>query len=186
MTEKGYIFSENTPPAVAVCGSSIIKDPSVERISFEVGFEIASKGWTLVCGGMGGVMEAACRGVRRAREEKGATGLAVGILPTQDFRSANPYCDVVIPTGIGFARNALVVKSGGAVIVINGSAGTLSEASFAWQDGLPLVVMETTGGWAARLAAMGKIDDRERSPVLKAVTAEDAVALIGNEFGLGG
>jgi len=186
MNDKVYTIGENTPPAVAVCGSSIIKDPSVERISFEVGFEIASRGWILVCGGMGGVMEAACRGVRSAREEKGASGLAVGILPGQEFKSANPYCDVVIPTGLGLARNVVVVKSGNAVIIINGSSGTLSEASFAWQYGLPLVVMETTGGWAEKLAAMVKIDERERAPILKAVTAEDAVALIGHEFGLGG
>ncbi len=186
MNDKVYTFGENTPPAVAVCGSSIINDPSVERISFEVGFGIASQGWTLVCGGMGGVMEAACRGVRKAREEKGATGLAVGILPTQEFSSANPYCDVVIPTGLGLARNVLVVKSAGAVVIINGASGTLSEASFAWQYGLPLVAMEKTGGWAARLAAMGKIDERERPPVFKAVTPEDAVSFIKSEYGLGG
>lgn len=168
----------NRAPAVAICGSSEITDPKVERISFELGFAVAEQGWTLVCGGKTGVMEAACRGVRCAVLEKGARGLAVGILPGGDFREANPYCDVVIPTGIGLARNSVVVRSGDAVVLVNGASGTLSEAAYAWQFGLPLVVMEDTGGWAEKLARMMRIDDRARSPLMRAGSAGEAVGLI--------
>lgn len=89
-----------------------------------VGRQLAEGGHTLVCGGLGGVMEAACRG---ATEQGGDT---IGILPGEDRSAANPYVDVVVATGIGHARNALVVMNGDAVIAIDGSGGTLSEIGF--------------------------------------------------------
>ena len=91
----------------------------------EVGRELADRGCTLVCGGRGGVMEAACRG---ARSRGGHT---IGILPTRDRSGMNPYVEFPIVTGIGFARNAIVVLSGDAVIAIEGSYGTLSEMALA-------------------------------------------------------
>ncbi len=172
--------------AVALCGSAEIKDPEIERVSFELGCAVAEQGWTLVCGGKTGVMEAACRGVRCAVSRKGSRGLAVGILPGGDFREANPYCDVVIPTGIGLARNSVVVRSGDVVVVVNGASGTLSEAAYAWQFGLPIVLMEETGGWAEKLAGMLRIDDRDRPPLMRAGSAEEAVNLIKDVLGIVG
>lgn len=90
---------------------------------------------TLICGGMGGVMEAACRG---AREHGGRT---VGILP--DTGNGNPYLDVVIRTGLGHARNMLVVQSADAVIAIGGSHGTLSEIAIALKLGRPVFGLKT-------------------------------------------
>lgn len=94
-----------------------------------MGRELGVHGATVVCGGLGGVMEAACRGAK----ETGAT--TVGILPGSDRSAANPFVDVAIPTGLGEARNALVVRAADAVIAIGGAYGTLSEIAFALKAG---------------------------------------------------
>jgi uncharacterized protein (TIGR00725 family) len=103
----------------------------------ELGRQIAEAGAALVCGGRGGVMEAACRGARSAG------GLTVGILPGRDRREANPYVEVAIPTGLGEARNALVVRSADAVVAVGGAYGTLSEIAFALRAGTPMVGIRT-------------------------------------------
>ena len=91
----------------------------------QVGRELGSRGVVLICGGLGGVMEAACRGA------KDAGGVTVGILPGLDRSDANPYVDVVIATGLGEARNALVVNAADALIAVGGGYGTLSEIGLA-------------------------------------------------------
>ncbi len=121
---------------VAIIGASRC-DEKIERIAFEVGKLIAEKKAILVCGGLGGVMEAACRGA------KAAGGLTVGILPTGKKTDANPYVDIAIPTGMGEARNALVVKAADAIIAISGEFGTLSEIGLALKMGKPVVGLET-------------------------------------------
>lgn len=111
---------------IIVIGSS--KATKEEReIAYEVGTEIAKAGYILVCGGHEGVMEAACKGAK----EKGGT--TVGILPENDMGKANEYVDIVIPTGIGFARNYIVQNSGFVIIMIGGGFGTLSELAYALQ-----------------------------------------------------
>src|ERR687884_2013169 len=91
------------------------------NIAFEVGKEIARSGAILICGGLGGVMEAACRG---AKEKNGTT---VGIIPQQEFSFANKFCDIVICTGMGFARDLLVATSADGIIAVGGGVGTLLE-----------------------------------------------------------
>ncbi len=103
----------------------------------EVGSELAKRDAILVCGGLGGVMEAACRG---AQSED---GLTIGILPGESRQAANPYVQIPIVTGIGYARNVAVVKSAQAVIAIGGSYGTLSEISYALQSGIPVIGLNT-------------------------------------------
>ena len=107
------------------------------RLAEEVGRELARKGAVLVCGGLGGIMEAACRG---ASSEGGIT---IGILPGDDREQANPYVQFPIVTGIGYARNAVVAKSGQAVIAIGGSYGTLSEIAYALQSNIPVIGLGT-------------------------------------------
>ena len=107
------------------------------RMAEEVGQEIARRGAILVCGGMGGVMEAACRG---AGSEGGVT---IGILPGDNRQAANPYVQIPIVTGMGYARNVTVVKSSQAVIAVGGSYGTLSEISYALQSGIPVIGLNT-------------------------------------------
>jgi uncharacterized protein (TIGR00725 family) len=91
----------------------------------------------LVCGGLGGVMEAACKGA------KGSGGTTVGILPGTDRTAANPYVDTAIATGLGEARNAIVARSADALIAIGGAYGTLSEIAFALKAGKRVVGLGT-------------------------------------------
>ena len=107
------------------------------RLAEEVGRELAKRGAVLVCGGLGGVMETACRG---ASSEGGTT---IGILPGEDSQAANPYVQIPVATGMGYARNIAVVKSARAVIAVGGSYGTLSEIGHALQGGTPVIGLGT-------------------------------------------
>jgi len=109
----------------------------IYRIAEEVGNLIARQGWILICGGRTGVMEAACKGAKKQG------GLTVGILPSSDGKDANKYVDVKIPTGLGYARNILVVRSVDAVIAISGEYGTLSEIAFAFNEEKPIAGIDT-------------------------------------------
>jgi len=111
--------------------------PQEAELAEEVGREVARRGAILVCGGLGGAMEAACRG---AAAEGGVT---IGILPGDNRQSANPYVQIPIVTGMGHARNVIVVKSAQAVIAVGGSYGTLSEISHALQNGIPVIGLST-------------------------------------------
>jgi uncharacterized protein (TIGR00725 family) len=112
-------------------------DAEVEAAAEAVGRELGRRGAVVVCGGLGGAMEAACRG---ARAEGGTT---IGILPGPDRRGANPFLTVSIPTGMGELRNGLVVRAGDAVIAVSGEFGTLSEIGFALKIGRPVVGLRT-------------------------------------------
>lgn len=139
---------------VAVIGGSRPGRPAVEA-AFEVGRLIARAGAVVVCGGLGGVMEAACRG---AREEGGPT---VGILPGGSPADANPWVDLPIATGLGYTRNALVVMNADAVIAVDGEYGTLSEIAYGKIHGKKVVGL---GTW-------------EIKGVVPAATPEEAVRL---------
>ena len=123
-------------PRIGVLGGSIA-DRETERLAEEVGREIARRGAILICGGRTGVMEAACRGAQSLG------GLTVGILPGDSALEANPYVDVPIVTGLGIARNVIVVRSSQAVIAIDGRYGTLSEIAFALQLGIPVIGLKS-------------------------------------------
>ncbi len=125
---------------IAVIGLDGKLSEDVFRTAEKIGADIAESGAILVCGGRGGVMEAACKGAK----SKG--GLTVGILPSLDGHDANKHLDVAITTGIGYARNSIVVSSADAVIAVNGSTGTLSEIAMALNLGKPVVVVEGSGG----------------------------------------
>jgi len=144
---------------VAVVGGSTCSAEDA-RVAEAVGRGLAMQGVTVVCGGMGGVMEAACRGA------KSAGGLTVGILPGDDRRSANSHVDVPVVTGMGHARNAIVVKTAQAVIAIDGSYGTLSEIALALQNGIAVIGL---GTWA--LSLHGQAD----KSIVQARDAEEAV-----------
>jgi len=107
------------------------------KLAEAVGRELARQGVILVCGGLGGVMEAACKGA------SSQGGVTIGILPGDSHQAANPYVQIPIVTGIGHARNMAVVKSAQAVIAIGGSYGTLSEISHALQSGIPVIGLNT-------------------------------------------
>lgn len=134
--------------------------PELLALAEEVGRLLAREGCTVICGGRRGIMEAVCRG---ARAEGGHT---IGILPGADRSDMNPYVEFPIVTGIGFARNPIVVLSGDAVIAIGGAYGTLSEIAHALTFGVPVVGVRT---W--RFSR----DGREEDGLVRAETAEEAV-----------
>ena len=121
---------------ISVIGDSIAPDHIAELAEL-VGHELGSRGVTLVCGGLTGVMEAACKGA------KAAGGATIGILPGSDPSEANPWVDVPICTGLGYARNIIVVRTGRAVIAVGGAYGTLSEIAHAKVDGIPVIGLQT-------------------------------------------
>ena len=125
-------------PCIAVCGPGTGASEGELAWAEEVGGLLAEAGAVLVCGGLGGVMEAACRG---AKEGGGAT---LGILPGLDRSAANPYVDVAVPTGLGEARNALVVRAADVLVAVGGEYGTLSEIALALKTGKRVVAL---GSW---------------------------------------
>jgi uncharacterized protein (TIGR00725 family) len=148
-------------PAVAVIGAGQAT-PAEQHTAQRVGFLLAEAGVTVVTGGLGGVMAAACAGARQAG------GLTVGILPGTRHDDANPNVVVSIPTGLGEARNALVVRAAHAVIAVGGEYGTLSEIALALKAAMPVVGL---GTW--ELHRDGTAD----SGIIPAADAADAVRL---------
>jgi uncharacterized protein (TIGR00725 family) len=126
---------------VAVSGGAADPPADVLAAAEDVGRRLAEAGITLVCGGLGGVMDAAARGGAEAG------GIVIGIVPDVDPADANPHCTHVVATGIGHARNLAVVASGDAVIAIGGEWGTLSEIAFARRLGRPVIALQT---WTVR------------------------------------
>ena len=111
--------------------------PDIAKIAHEMGKEIARMDATLICGGLGGVMQAACKGA------KSSGGKTIGILPGHNKDEANPYIDIPIATGLGYMRNNLVVKNADIVIAIDGKEGTLSEIAFTLQMKKPILGINT-------------------------------------------
>ncbi len=139
---------------ISVIGSGdCTQDSELAALAEEVGRGLAKAGAVLVCGGMGGVMEAASRGAAQAG------GTVVGIVPTASPQDANPHCTHVVATGIGPARNLAVVASGATVIAIGGAWGTLSEIAFARRFGRPVITLRS---WRAEgegeMAAMPGVE----------------------------
>jgi uncharacterized protein (TIGR00725 family) len=145
---------------IAVVGPSAAT-PTEHALGEHVGRLIAERGAVLVCGGLGGLMEAAAGGCTAAG------GTSIGILPTIDRAEANPYLTVAVATGMGEARNAIVVRTADAVVAIGGEFGTLSEIALALKMGKPVVGL---GTWELAKAG-GRVD-----ALVEATTPEDAVA----------
>lgn len=144
---------------IGVIGESEFTDTAHETLAEQTGRLIAQAGYVLVCGGLTGVMEAACRGAR------GAGGQTVGILPGMDRSEANPYVTVAIPTALGQMRNVVIVLAADALIAIGGGFGTLSEIGHALRLGKPVIGLRT---WEASRAG-------QRAPIAVVETPEEAM-----------
>ncbi|MEA1872503.1 MAG: TIGR00725 family protein [Chloroflexota bacterium] len=144
---------------ISVIGASSCS-PEEAKLAESVGELLAQQGAIVVCGGLGGVMEAVCRGAK----SKG--GLTIGILPGQDASMANPWVDIPVVTGLGEARNVVVVKSAQAVIAIGGGYGTLSEIAHALKSSIPVIGLNT---WS--LSRNGREDDS----IIRVQSAAEAV-----------
>ncbi len=160
-------------PVVAVIGNNAAGAHALE-VAEEVGRLIVERGFRMVSGGLGGVMEAASRGAHRADGYR--EGDVIGVLPGGLAAAANPHVDIAIPTNMGYARNVLVVTMADAVIAVGGGSGTLSEIAMAWQLGRVLVGLEVDG-WSAKLAGSA-LDDKRPDAILRAKSAAQAVELI--------
>jgi len=156
---------------IAVVGYN--KDKCTEQariLAYEVGKEVARAGAVLVCGGLGGVMESACKG------SKENNGFTIGIIPQDEFSFANGFCDVVICTGIGYARDFMIASSADGIIAIGGGVGTLIEMAAGYMIKKSIVVIAGSGGVADTYA--GKyLDERNRVPILVAKDARSAVQI---------
>jgi hypothetical protein len=129
----------------------------------EVGRGIALKGAVLITGGLSGVMEGASKGA------KGVGGLVIGVIPSLRPQDANPYVDIAIVTGMGDARNVIIISSASAIIAIGGATGTLNEIALALKRGLPLVGLNT---WNLPKERLGE------ASILTASTPQEAIEMI--------
>lgn len=144
---------------IAVIGDSHIEHQSLKyEMAYELGKLLIDNGYRIQSGGLGGVMEAVFEGAHES--EKYEEGDTIALLPSFDRTTANPFADIIIPTGLDVMRNA-VVANADAVIAIGGGAGTLSEMAMAWSLFRLIIAFSNVDGWSAKLAGR-KIDNRER------------------------
>lgn len=167
-------MQEQRRPVLAAIGSGGVLAPEVAALGIELGHKAVGAGWRVVTGGLGGVMTAVSRGARQAPGWR--DGDVIGVLPGYDRGAANPYVDIVIPTGMQLGRNILVVAMADVVVALAGGAGTLCEMAAAWQLGKPLVALRPTGGWAEALAGR-PLDERSAQPIISADSVDEALAI---------
>jgi len=131
---------------------------------------LVEKDYLIVCGGMYGFMEAVCKGAHNAKNY--SFGVTIGILPSNDKSSANPYCDIVIPSEIGIARNIIIVNTADFIIACGGGSGTLSEIAFAWQKNKKVYCFTAFQGWSEKLAGKD-LDQRNTGLLIPVADIED-------------
>ncbi|MFX0087445.1 MAG: TIGR00725 family protein [Candidatus Hodarchaeota archaeon] len=164
---------------IGVIGDSNIRSKHQYEICYEVGKEIARANAILICGGRGGVMEAAAKGVYDSG------GISVGILPTdENDPTVNKYITIKIPTFLHWSRNSLVPLAADGVIACGGRAGTLSELAYACIYGKPLVCMTSIPGWSCEIGERGIIDDTgvASNKIITAKTGKEAVKKLLNRI----
>jgi uncharacterized protein (TIGR00725 family) len=159
---------------MAVIGAGSAPEPAVQSACEALGELAIEAGFRVATGGLGGVMQAVSMGARRAKSYR--EGDVVGIVPSYDRQSANQAVDIVIATGLGIARNVVLVASADVVVAVGGGSGTLSELAIAWQLDKPIVALAAVEGWSRDLAGRA-IDDRRTDRIASAESPEQAVAL---------
>lgn len=142
-----------------------------ENAAYDVGVAVAESGSILVTGGLGGVMEAASKGA------SGKGGICVGIIPQDDASYANPYCNVVIPSGMGLTRDYLNALCADGVIIVGGGSGTLSEVCASYMHKKPMVAIRNLGG-SVEPYIDGYVDHRKNVRIIGVDTPQQAVAMI--------
>jgi uncharacterized protein (TIGR00725 family) len=145
------------------------------NLAYEVGREIAKKNAVLICGGLGGVMEFACKGA------KDNGGLTVGIVPQDDYSKANQFCDIVICTGIGYSRDFIISYSSDGIISVGGGVGTLIELCVGYMAKKIMVSIEDSGG-ISDVYGGNFLDERKRIMIEKYTSPSLAVDFIINKL----
>ena len=161
---------------IGIIGSAYPRpgDPMFE-FAKELGKELVSAGYRIVCGGLGGVMKAAAWGAMES--DNYFESSVICVLPSSDKSSANEFCDLIIPTGLGINRNIIIINTADILIAIGGGAGTLSEMAFAWQQYKTVLAVDKFGGWAEKLAGI-KIDDRKTQPISRVSSIYEIMKLL--------
>jgi uncharacterized protein (TIGR00725 family) len=148
-------------------------DPTVMESARLVGRLVAERGGVIVSGGLGGVMEAASRGAKEAG------GLTLGFLPSMNKSTGNAFLDIVLPTGLGRARNLITARGCDAIVMIGGGCGTLNELTISYAEGRPVIILRGSGGWADRIEPVlydgHYLDDRKTVSIDFADTPAEVV-----------
>jgi len=145
--------------------------------AYSLGLFLGKKGNTILNGGMQGTMEAVSKGVRDSGNN---LSKVVGVLPFDSKENANEYLDIVIPTGIGFARNSVLVLSADILIALGGGAGTLNEISYAWQYSKKVFCYTGTEGWSKKLANQN-LDSRKEDLLIGFKTLDELSKLMADD-----
>ena len=162
-------------PLIGIIGPNANKCSSeIYDFAFKLGIQLGIQHFGLVSGGKLGIMEAVFKGAKSILENK---PLTIGIIPEENKEFANDFCDVVIPTGIGTARNKILINTSDVIIAIAGGAGTLSEMAFAWQMNKPVIAYTGFEGWAKNLAGKS-IDNMYEVPIHSANSIDEILILL--------
>ena len=165
---------------IAVIGNANIEgDLKKQKTAFELGQLIINHDFVLATGGLGGVMEYASQGAKSSKNYQGNSIL--GILPSYDSDDANAYVDIAIPTGLGLARNLVLISTADVVIAVGGGSGTLNEISAAWQMN-KLIIGLQVGGWSEKLGNK-TLDERRNDVVLPAENPKAALKILQSKIG---
>lgn len=169
-----FNFKDNFKGIISIIGASEI-DNKTKKLTIELGRLLAENKYAIVCGGLTGVMESICRGVK----ENG--GLTIGVIPFIEKSAANRYVDIVIPVPFSQARNIVVVLTGDVCVAIGGKAGTLSELCFAWIYQKPIIALSNIQGWSSKVSNQ-KLDDRRSDKIYGLETPEQVIEKIDELF----
>ncbi|WP_445716258.1 TIGR00725 family protein [Flavobacterium sp.] len=162
---------------VGVIGSNSSQcNDELYDFAYMLGQHLGHRGYTVINGGMHGVMEAISKGVKNSQNPK---SVVVGILPSANKQEANEYLDVIIPTDLGLARNYQVVLASDVLIALGGGAGTLNEISYAWQCNKKVFCYMATDGWSSKLANTN-LDSRRENLLIGFKTLEELLTLLDN------
>ena len=152
-------------------------DQQLYDFGVQLGRQAATNARTFICGGLGGFMEAVCKGVKQSPVT--FSGQTIGILPDATTDNANPYIDIAIATGQGIARNIIIVNTADIIIAAGGGAGTLSEIAFAWQQKKTVLCVTLFDGWAKELAGRN-LDSRANGLLIPVNSIEEVLRHLDN------
>lgn len=169
-------------PVVGVIGPNYENcSDEVYNFGMELGRALTELDVMIVCGGREGIMEAVCRGTKLSGKYKYHN--TIGIIPSEDKNDANQFCDIVIVTGIGLARNSIIVNTADILVAVAGGSGTLSEIAFAWQMNKKVICYTGFEGWSEKLAGKD-LDQRNSGLLIEANSLEEVISLVKKHLDL--
>ncbi len=173
---NNYCKMQISKKIIGVIGSnSFTPNSEGYRFGLELGKRLCDNDFFIVCGGREGIMEAVCKGAHGSNNY--SFGRTIGILPSGNRAEANRWCDIVIPTGMGYSRNQIIVNTAEILISVGGGSGTLSELSFAWQLDKKVICYTGIDGWTKQLAGKD-LDERYSGLLIPAETIDGIFRII--------